>query len=168
VFIALSALLNVQILAADARDAYAHSSAASVPTYVLINDACAEWSFERNGIQLDRSMVLPVRHALQGHPEAGALWETHINSIITAHKRNIYQMTYKDHKILLCRQVDDFCVSSANPKLADKIIYKICAVKDYKGKHVDLKKLGLCAACNRIDVSQTHDCAASLSCATYI
>jgi hypothetical protein len=173
-FMALSASLNMQILAADARDAYAHSSAPSVPTYVVIDDAYAEWYFERNGIQLDRSMVLPVRHALQGHPEAGALWETHINHILTevgftstTHERNIYQMTYKDHRILLCRQVDDFCISCTDPVIADEVLDKICAVKDYEGKHIDLVKLGICTAYNGLDVSQTRDYTA-LSVSTYI
>ena len=128
-FMALTASLNMQILAADARDAYAHSSAPSVPTYVVIDDAYAEWCFERNGVQLDRSMVLPVRHALQGHPEAGALWETHINHILTevgftstTHERNMPQMTHKDHRMLLCRQVDDFCISCTDPTIAYSVL----------------------------------------------
>jgi hypothetical protein len=140
----------------------------------MIDDACAEWCFECHGVQLDRSMVLPVCHALQGNPEAGALWETHINHILTevgftstAHERNIYKMTHKDHKILLCRQVDDFYIACTNPKIANEVLDKICAVKDYNGKHIDLKKLGSCTSYNGLDVHQTRDYTA-LSCATYI
>ena len=48
--------------------------------------------------------------ALQGHPEAGRLWEEHINAILlgpefgftnTTHESNIYQGNYDGHKILI-------------------------------------------------------------------
>ena len=128
------------ILAADVRDSYAHSSAPIiVPIYVLIDGIYAELDSERHGIQLDRSLVFPLRHALQGHPEAGTLWESYINGILaevgftsTTHERNIYRITYKGHQICLCHQVDNFCIASTDAKLADKDIDKICAIKDYE------------------------------------
>jgi len=30
----------------------------------------------------DRSLILPVLHALQGHPESGKLWEKHIAAVL--------------------------------------------------------------------------------------
>jgi hypothetical protein len=44
--------------------------------------ACYEARF---GSPTDRSMVLPVQHASQGHPESGALWEGFVNRVIARH-----------------------------------------------------------------------------------
>ena len=46
-----------------------------MPTFVAIDDAYADWYQDRFGEKLDRTMVLPVLHALQGHPESGRLWD---------------------------------------------------------------------------------------------
>jgi hypothetical protein len=51
-------------------------------TYVRIDDAYADCYRSRHGKEVDRSLVLLVLKALQGHPEAGALWEKHINKIL--------------------------------------------------------------------------------------
>jgi hypothetical protein len=67
-------------------------------TYVRFGDAYADWYRSRHGKEVDRSLVLPVPKAFQGHPEAGALWEKHINKtqddfdvVYTTHERSIYQ-----------------------------------------------------------------------------
>ena len=45
-----------------------------------INNQFANWYASRHGIIPSRDMVLPVQHALQGHPgKSGALWEGFIN-----------------------------------------------------------------------------------------
>jgi hypothetical protein len=76
----------------------------------------------RHGKDIDRSLVLPVLKALQGHPEAGALWEKHINKILddldivyTTHERSIYQGKI-DGKVVLpasrrprCRLLRPYC-----------------------------------------------------------
>ena len=38
--------------------------------------------FARYNVRLDKTYVLPVLHALQGHPESGRLWEEHTNMIL--------------------------------------------------------------------------------------
>ena len=77
--------------------------------------------------------VLPVLHALQGHPESGKLWESHINSILfspelnfkcTTHDRRIYSTTFRGVKVLLLWQVDDFALASPDKDIA-KAIYDI-------------------------------------------
>ena len=83
-FLALSALLGLNVYAGDATDAYAHSPPPATPTSVAIDDAYAEWYETRFNKKIDRSYVLPVLHALQGHPESGRLWEEHITSILTS------------------------------------------------------------------------------------
>jgi hypothetical protein len=79
-FYALAAQLNYHVFGGDAKDAYAHSPPPKVPTYVHVDDAYADWYHARCGNPVDRTLVLPVQHALQGHPESGKRWEDHINS----------------------------------------------------------------------------------------
>ena len=136
-FFALATSLGYCIYGGDALDAFAHSPPPVVPTYVSIDDAYAEWYEWKHKIKLDRSKVLPVLHALQGHPESGKLWEKHINKILfspelnfkcTTHDRTIYSTLYKGHKILLLRQVDDFAMASPTEDIA-KEIYDIIGRK---------------------------------------
>ena len=70
-FFAIAANLGYSVYGGDATDAFAHSPPPSVPTYIAVDDAYAEWYFERTGEKIDKSYVLPVLHALQGHPESG-------------------------------------------------------------------------------------------------
>ena len=78
VFFAVAAGLNYNVHGGDAQDACAHSPPPAVPTFVAMDDAHAEWHEACFGIKLDKSMVLPVQHALQGHPESGRSWgKTH-------------------------------------------------------------------------------------------
>ena len=70
----------------------------------------ADWYRSRHGKEINRSLVLPVLKALQGHPEAGALWEKHINKILddldilyTTHERSIYRGKIDGKVVLLCR-----------------------------------------------------------------
>ena len=101
----------------DATNAYANSPPPDQPTFVFIDDQYADWYYARFGVKIPRNMVLPVQHALQGHPESGALWEKFVNSVIarhgftsTTHERSLYQGTYKGHRMLICRQVDDLAI----------------------------------------------------------
>ena len=98
-----------------------------------IDEAYADWYFWKTGRKIDRSKVLPVLHALQGHPESGKLWESHINSILfppelnfrcTTHDPTIYSTTFRGVKVLLLRQVDDFALASPDEDIA-KMIYDI-------------------------------------------
>ena len=68
-FTAISALKGYKIYGGDAQDAYAHSPPPEHPTYVSIDDQYAEWYENRFHKKINRSYVLPVLHALQGHPE---------------------------------------------------------------------------------------------------
>ena len=103
-FFALSAYLGYRVYGGDATDAYAHSPPPKHPTFVSIDDAFADWYKSRFGKEIDCSLVLPVQHALQGHPESGRLWEQHISSILmseefgfttTTHDRSIYSGMYR-------------------------------------------------------------------------
>ena len=104
--------------------------------FVQIDDAWADWYEHTFGVKVNRNLVLPVLHALQGHPESGRLWEEHINKILadpylnfksTTHDKCIYQTTFEGHTVLLLRQVDDFLISCKHKSTAKKIF-------DYIGK----------------------------------
>jgi hypothetical protein len=131
---ALSANLNYVIYKGDVRDAYAHSPGPETPTFIRICDQFADWYRERKGTSVNRSHVIPLLRALQGHPEAGRLWEEHINGILlspdfgfknTTHETNIYQGTFHGTKVLMLRQVDDFLLASPTLEVADEIFTRI-------------------------------------------
>ena len=87
-FFAIAANLNLKVYGGDAKDAFAHSPGPEMPTYLAIDDAYAEWHESTTSKPLDRSKVLPIQRALQGHPESGRLWELHINKILSSPELN--------------------------------------------------------------------------------
>ena len=48
----------------------------------VVDDAYIDWYRTKFIITPNKGMVMPVLHALQGHPESGALCEVHINGIL--------------------------------------------------------------------------------------
>ena len=83
-FTALSTALCYTNYAGDTCDAFAHSPAPRVSTFLRINDAFAEWYEQRFHKPVDRNHVLPIQHALQGHPESARLWDEYITGILQA------------------------------------------------------------------------------------
>jgi hypothetical protein len=79
---AQSAVMGFDVMCADCTNAYANFPSSTQATYVRIDDTYTDWYRSRHGKEVDRSLVLPVLKALQGHPEAGPLWEKHINKIL--------------------------------------------------------------------------------------
>jgi hypothetical protein len=70
-----------------------------------------------------------VLKALQGPPEAGALWEKHINKILDdldivriIHERSVYQGTINGEALLLFQRVDDITVACSDPNVAQGLI----------------------------------------------
>jgi hypothetical protein len=82
-FFALAAANDMKVYGGDAQDALAHSPPPATPTCIIIDDAYADWYKARYGVDVDRHLVLPVQHALQGHPESGRLWEERIKQILS-------------------------------------------------------------------------------------
>jgi hypothetical protein len=166
-FFALAAHLNYKVFGGDAKDAFAHSPPPARPTYVAIDDAYAEWYFTRFGIRLDRSHVLPVQHALQGHPESGKLWEGHISAILrsptfnfqpTTHDKSIYRGLYNDIPILLLHQVDDFSLATPSEDIAIAIYRLIGLELQLPGEtSPPFSYLGLIHDFNGVDVHQFAD-----------
>jgi hypothetical protein len=118
-FFALAAADGLIVRGADCTNAYANAPPPTHETFLAIDDTYAEWYNERHPDKpiTNRKLVVPVRKCLQGHPEAGALFEKHIVAILTGpgfnlrsttHERNLYQGTFNGKRILVCRMVDDF------------------------------------------------------------
>ncbi|KAG7361414.1 reverse transcriptase RNA-dependent DNA polymerase [Nitzschia inconspicua] len=166
-FFALAAAHDMRVYGGDATDAFAHSPPPETPTFIMIDDAYAEWYKARFGITLDRNMVLPVLHALQGHPESGRLWETYINKILslpelsfktTTHDRTIYSGVFEGEPILLLRQVDDFALACRRESTA-KAVYDFIgtALQQPNEAQPPFTYLGLLSDYNGVDVHQTAD-----------
>jgi hypothetical protein len=103
-------------------------SARHVPLWCRRNDCVCQltpaigaylyWYKEWSDKELDRRHVLPIRHALQGHPKSGSLWEQLINKLLlciglqsTTHEWNLYHGVINGDHVLICRQVDDLAIS---------------------------------------------------------
>lgn len=176
-FFAIAAEMSYQVYGGDAKDAYAHSPPPDRPTFVEIDDAYADWYKFRFGVQIDRSLVLPVQHALQGHPESGKLWERHISAILkstefnfrsTTHDRSIYRGDFEGIPIFLLRQVDDFALAAPNENIAINVYDKIGKLLQLPSEdEPPFSYLGQLDDFNGVDVLQYHD-RTVLSCGKYI
>ena len=167
-FYALCSVHNLIILTTDAVNAFANADAPSIPTYVRIDDAYADWYYDTFGLQLDRSKCLPAQHALQGHPESPRLWEQFINNILcdklhlksTTHERSIYSGMFNGHRILVKRQVDDIAVAAPTIDIAKEIISII-------GQSVHIEGNDVLTKFNGVEVAQTQHFI-GIHCSTYI
>jgi hypothetical protein len=100
-------------------------------------------------------------------PEAGRLWEEHINKILlspdfgfknTTHESNIYQGTFHGIKILMLRQADDFLLASPTPELADEIFTRIGTLLQQPNElDIPFVNEGIAAEFNGVDVLQTRE-----------
>lgn len=81
----LTASEGLLAMGADAGNAFFAEAPPPVqPYFMIIDDQFAEWWTESEGKPpIPEGCVLPVQHALQGHPEAPRLWEQHIHCILT-------------------------------------------------------------------------------------
>ena len=112
--------------------------------------------------------VIPVLKALQGHPEAGALWEKMINAILvdifgfqaTTHERNLYRGRVDGKDVLICRQVDDFAIATHDRKTAELLIKMI-------NSYVTTSSDGIGTKYNGVDIEQTREFI-RLHCESYI
>ena len=83
----------------DVVNAYQQAPGPSIPCYIEADEAIQVWYKRRFGKDIDpRTEVIPLFGALQGHPEAGVLWEHMINDILVnklkfkqvPHEQNLY------------------------------------------------------------------------------
>ena len=166
-FTAICADRNYYICFGDVENAYQQSPPPTIECYLEIDDTIYDWYLRRFDIKLDREkQVIPLYRALQGHPEAGVLWERMITDILinkmkfknTAHEKNLYTGTIDGDEVLVCRQVDDFASGAPSKKTAERFM-------DLLREHVESECAGLGIEVpqgmyqryNGIDVFQTRD-----------
>ena len=139
-----------------------------------IDDQFREWWTEHLGRDpIPMGYVLPVNHALQGHPEAPRLWEKHIHGILvdklkfttTTHEKCLYSRRESEapHNLqMILRQVDDFSVSDTQQTTCQEIIRLI-------GSHLKapLNDLGIIRKFNGVNIHQTR-WYIKISCEDYI
>jgi hypothetical protein len=96
-------------------------------------------------------MILPVQHALQGHPEESCtVFEKHITSGIT--KYGFLCGTYKGHLMRTCHQVDNLAIGCANASAVSELINSICTEDK-----IDLRHEGSLNSFNGVYVDQPRD-----------
>ena len=148
------------VIGTDASNAFGEAPAPKAPLYVTVDKPFREWWQAQGRGTIPPGYVLPVKHALQGHPESPRLWAKHIDAIIqqhiglipTTHEPCLYHGTYKGFEILFLRQVDDFTVASTNVDICHDIINHISEHLTEK-----MKILGVVDRYNGVQVDQTTD-----------
>jgi len=176
-FFALAPRENYRVCGSDAQDAHAHSPPPETPTFVSIDNTHADWCEHRFKKKSDHSLVLPVLHVLQGHPESGKLWEKHVTAILrlpqfrfksTTHDRSTCSPTFEDTRTLLLRQVDNFAVACPDEDIAKRLHDQIGKALQLPSENAPpFKCLGLVNDFNGLDIAQCSD-AIKLSCEKHI
>ena len=168
-FFAICANEGYFVIKVDATNAYANSPPPDQPTFVYIDEQYADWYAVTYGIDISRDNVLPVQHALQGHPESGSLWERFLNKVLTrhgfvstTHERSIYTGVFDGFRMLISRQVDDLAIGCINADSIRKLVAIICSEDK-----IDLRDEGMLESFNGIDVKQTQQYI-QITCESYI
>jgi hypothetical protein len=168
-FFALCAHEGYTCIKVDATNAYANSPPPAQPTFVYIDEQYADWHMTQHGKPLSRDLVLPVQHALQGHPESGALWERFVNKVLsrhgfvsTTHERSLYKGVFDGFRMLISRQVDDLAIGCSNAASIRKLVTTIC-----DEDKIDLRDEGILDSFNGVDVRQTRSYL-QITCESYI
>ena len=167
-FIAICANKGYYICFGDVDNACQQSPPPSVACFLNIDDTIADWHERRFGEVLDRSsQVIPLFEALQGHPEAGVLWERPITDVLinkmkfknTTHEKKLCIGTIDGEEVLACRQVDDFAAGAASKAAAEKFmdVLREHVQSEHDGMGIPSPE-GLCQRCNGPDIFQTRDC----------
>ena len=148
-------------MGADAGNAFAEAPPPNQQFYMEIDEQFHDWwTIHKKSPLIPKGYVLPVLHAIQGHPESPHLWDQYISDILvkqerfknTTHEKCIYSTTIRGHKVLFLRQVDDFAVACKDESIAKAVIKQV-------GQYlsVPLNDLGVIKKFNGIDVLQARD-----------
>ena len=115
----------------DVENAHQQAPPPTHDCHLEIDDTIADWCKERFGVELDRkNQVIPLFRALQGHVEAGVLWQRVIDDTLInkmnfrnlTHEKSVHVGQVDGKEVLVCRQVDDLATGSAEPETSQKFI----------------------------------------------
>lgn len=178
-FFGLCALLGFIVTYGDVDNAYQNSPSPTEPCFLETDEAYRSWYQKRFNAVLDPlTHVIPALRAIQGHPEAGRLWQDFILSILqspplnfttsTTHERNLYRGEIDGKLVLVARQVDDFAIGCACPTTANRLIEIINSHVSTKNQGIGTPtQYGISHRYNGLDVHQTQRYI-KISCETYI
>jgi hypothetical protein len=146
-------------IGADAINAFAQAAPPKEPTFVRIDDQMTEWLEETTCKRPDRTLVLPVLCALQGHPAAGSSWTDKVEQLLVAdlnfvsatHETCLYVGRYAGQDLLIGRQVDDF-MAAGKQESGIRDLFAHLATKIKMEAEV-----GLISHYNGIDIIQDRD-----------
>ena len=130
-----------------------------------------EWWTRLGNDPISDGYVIPIKKALQGHPESPRLWDKHISKMLinelgfkaTVHEPCLYYKRDEDNNItLILRQVDNFLVTNKSSDECNKIGKQIqdCMINP-------LNNLGTIRKFNGVNIDQTRSFN-HVHCETYI
>ena len=170
IFWAAAASKNFIVRGCDASNAFAEAPPPKHPLFVRIDKPFRDWWASKKRPPIPDNFVLPVRKALQGHPESPRLWAQLIDNILTTHlglkptthEPCLYHGTFDGEEVLFLRQVDDFSCGSSN----DTTVINLIKALNSK-LSIDVKDLGVVDRYNGLDIEQTKHFI-KIKCTTYI
>ena len=111
-FFAVAAAMGLTILFTNTKNAYQQSPPPTEQCYLEIDDAYQSRYHKCFDVDIDpKDYMIPINKVLQGHPEAGILWEKMIISILEGkelgfkamtHECNLYHGTINGETVLVC------------------------------------------------------------------
>jgi hypothetical protein len=167
------------VLCGDSDNAYQNSPSPTEPCYLEANETYRSWYFKWTGKHINpRTHVISALRAIQGHPEAGQLWQDLILSILQSpplnfttmmHERNLYRGVIDGVLVLICHQVDDFAIGCSCLATANRVIEIINSRVSTKNQGIGSPtSYGILhRGYNGLDVHQTSQYI-KISCKTYI
>ena len=161
----------------DVDNACQQSPPPTVDCHLEVDDSPFDWCLHRFGEKVDRkNFVFPLCRALQGHPEAGVLWERMITDVPinkmgfknTAHEKNLHSGTVDGKNVLVCRQVDDFASGAADRSTVESFMTQLRSFVSAECTALGLETPeGMFERCNGLNILQTRDCV-MLGCESHI
>eukprot|EP00804_Cyclotella_cryptica_P013246 CCRYP_007032-RA/>CCRYP_007032-RA protein AED:0.39 eAED:0.39 QI:0/0/0/0.5/1/1/2/0/451 len=168
-FYAILAAENMLIFGADVCDAFSEAPAPKQGFYIQPGRTFCEWWVYLGDPPIKEGYVIPVKRAMQGHPESPRLWEKWCDKMIqhhqfkpTMHEPCLYKGVWHGKTCYFKRQVDDFEFATSSITLATSFYD---AIEDHLT--MPIKRQGLVSLFNGVDVLQTRHYI-KLSAETYI
>ena len=159
-FYAISAVENNIIHGADVSNAFGEAPPPKQGFFIRPDRAFHEWwTNHRGNPPIPQGHVVPVLRAMQGHPESPRLWEKHIDKILkdvgltpTVHEPCLYSGTIEGERVLFCRMVDDFAISTRLDRTCNILLDRID-----DGLSIPIKRQGRLPMYNGLNINQTSD-----------